>query len=246
MALQGIGLNEKEITVYLTLHKEPVNNIWDLVIKTGLSKSSVYRSFNKLEEMELTEKKGGIISARPLQYLISHLNSKERKLRKGILELKSLSPYLQSNKEPIEVFETFYTLEQIKEAYLFMSEIDYNTNLDFGDFEHFARLLGSVDISMKFRKNRLRHADHHAICSTYGEYTSYFCTRDAAKKFKNKVDLLNIPFIKQFIIFSDNNDYVLFNHFKDQESPYSVLIKSRPIAEAQRAQFLTLSRGFGN
>lgn len=237
------GLTEIEVAVYLDLLKDHAYSIFDLVKKTKLSKTSVYRAFENLRNLKLVLAEDGLIKAASLRCLIAELKSSQRKLGKLAYKIKKIAPFLRTPKEEIEVFDQFYTKEQITEAYLFMSEIKYDVSLDLGDFESFVPVLGSPEIIYKFRNQRLKNgASNHAICTSYGPYTSVFCTREAKEKFKNDVDILKVDLGKKFITFSDNSDYVLFNDFDDQENPSALLIKSKSLAKIQRKQFDVFSQ----
>ncbi|MDD5041188.1 MAG: helix-turn-helix domain-containing protein [Candidatus Peribacteraceae bacterium] len=244
--LADVGLSEAEITLYLELLREPAENIFSLVSRTGLSKSSAYRAFDKLRHLHAVKHGRDGISVRSLTYLVAELQKKERGLRKSILKLKHAAPFLHAGRDDTEVFETLHTPSQLHDAYLFMSDIDYETNFDFGDFESFIPLIGGVETGDEFRKNRLKHAQHRAICTTFGPSTEHFCTREATNRFRTRIDILNIDFRNRFIIFSDTNDYVLFANVCDRENPYGVLVKSRSIADAQRVQYNAHSQRIGN
>lgn len=245
LLLLNSGLTEIECNVYIEILKKPAHTVWELIGRTGISKSAAYRAMDRLKFLKLIKSENGLISALSLKALVADLENKDRKFRKTIFQLKNIAPFLRRAKEPIEEFSTLYTVDQIKDAYIFMSEIDYGVNLDFGDFENFIPLIGGIGISDGFRKNRLKHASHHAICTTFGSYTEHYSTKQATIEFKNKIDLLDLDFKNRWIIFSDSSDYVLFNNCEYRENPYSVLVKSRAIADAQRAQFYSLSRRFG-
>jgi hypothetical protein len=241
------GLSETEAILYTEILKKPAKTIWELVQRTGLSKSAVYRAFESLENTKLAKKTPEGIKAQSLKSLVAELKTSSRRLNKTAYKIKSLSPFLRTPSESIEYFETFYTPEQIEESYIFMSELDYDVNLDFGDFENFVKILpGNIKTSYRFRDNRVKHAKNQAICTTYGPKTEQFCTREAKVKFKNYVNVLPLDFEKNFIIFSDRSDYVLFNNFEDEENPTSTLVKSKAVANLQRKQFNVFSQNFGN
>lgn len=239
------GLNESEVLVYTELLQSPCAKIWDLVLRTKLSKTSVYRAFSNLKTMKLVAEDGDLIKANSLKSLVAELNTEQRKLGKLADRIKSIAPFLRAPKEAIEEFDHLYTSDQIKEAYLFMSELDYDWNLDIGDFENFVPVLQDVDVTFKFRQNRFKHAKAHAVCSTFGPYTAMFCTKESQAKWCNIVDKTNIDFEKKFIVLSDKSDYVLFNDATDFKEPRSVLVKSKLIADFQRQQFRFLSREAG-
>jgi len=131
------------------------------------------------------------------------------------------------------------------DAYLFMAGLPYDRNLDFGDFENFIPLIGGLSIGREFRNRRVKHASHHAICTTKGKHLDYFCTKEAKEQYRNEVDNLNIDFRNQFIIFSDKSDYVLVNDFQDKANIHSLLIKSRAVASLQRTNFSIYSQMAG-
>lgn len=241
------GLSEAEVLVYIELLNKSAENIWELVKRTGLKKSTLYNAFAKLKELKLVEKNCEGIRALSLKSLISELSTKKRNLSKTAYKIKKLAPFLHTPREAIEEFETFYTPNQIAEIYLFMAEIPYDYNFDFGDFENFINAIGPVDLAFKFRELRSKHAKHHALCTTYGPQLAQFCDKKDLVQFNNRFDVnRKFDFTNKWIIFSDKNDYVLFNDVSDSEFPCSTLIKSRLIADIQRDHFLNYSKNFWN
>lgn len=245
--LLAADLSEAEVVIYLDLLKAPAEAVWDLVKRTGFSKSVIYRAFSRLKELKMVEKKDGGIRALSLKALVADLVKSERRLRNTAYKIKQIAPFLRAPTESLEEFETFYTPDQIAETYVDISRLHYDVSLDFGDFENFVnKSVGGIKPTLQFRHNRLKKAINQAICTSYGPYTSLFCTKEAKEKFKNYVDILKVNFDGQFINFFDTNDYVLFHDFRDAERPAAVLIKSKPVADIQRAQFAAFSRQFGN
>lgn len=240
------GLSESCAILYLELLDKPAETIFELVMRTRMSKSCVYRAFTALKEKKMIANENGIFKANSLRTLVADLKTSQRNLGKLAYKIKNIAPFLKTPKEAIETFDQFYTRDQISEAYLFMSDIDYDISLDIGDFENFVPVLGTMETVMKFRKNRLKHATAHAVCNTFGPYTALFCTRESKSKWKNTVDRTDANFNKKFLAFSDKSDFVLFNDFSDYENPHSVLVKSKTIADFQRAQFKHLSQSYGN
>lgn len=239
------GLSEAEVVVYLELLKKPAQTIWDLVTRTGFSKSVVYRAFTRLKDLKMVEKNNEGIRALSLKALVADLVKSERRLRKTAYHIKQIAPFLRAPVESIEEFETFYTPDQIADAYLGLSETDYAVSLDFGDFENFAPIVGGFPTVFQFRNNRIKKGANYAIATSFGPYTAHFCTKEAKEKFKNDVNVLKINFDGKFINFTDKNDYVLFNNFEDLEYPVSVLVKSKTVADMQRTQMKIISQKFG-
>lgn len=240
------GLNESECHVYIELLKKPCQTVWELVTRTGLSKSVAYRAFTRLHNLKMVEKSELGIRALTLKSFVSELVRRERRLSKIAYKIKQVAPFLRAPHESIEEFETFYTPGQIADAYVAMSELDFGVSLDFGDFEHFVPIIGGIHPVHMFRTNRVKKATAHAVCTTNGPYTAEFCTQEAKVKFKNTVDFAKLDFKNNFVVFSDRSDYVLFNTFSDAEYPSSVLVKSKPIADVQRMQLKSFSQHAGN
>ncbi len=240
-------LSEAEVLIYIELLKKPAQTIFELVNRTGLKKSTVYNVSAKLKDLKIVEKNKDGLKALSLKSLVSELSTKKRKLSKTAYKLKQIAPFLHEPRESIQEFETFYTPNQIAEVYLFMAEIPYDTNLDFGDFENFINAIGPVDLAFKFRELRSKHASHHALCTTFGPQLAQFCNKEDLQSFKNRFDInKQFDFTNKWIIFSDNSDYVLFNDVSDPEFPCSILIKSKAVADIQRLQFENFSKYIWN
>lgn len=238
------GLDETIVFVYLELLKRPAQTIWELVERTGLSKSTVYRTFENLVALRLVEKNKDNIRALSLKNFVESLYRKERKLWKLANKIKQTAPFLRGH-ENVERFETLYGADEIAEAYIFMAETPYGVNLDFGDFESFIPHIGGIKIAERFRALRAKHATHTAICTTFGPRTSYFGTKEAEANFNCHIRYLNLNFDKKWLIFSDTSDYVMFNDVTDPECPTAVLIKSKEVADSQRLMFENFSRQIG-
>jgi predicted transcriptional regulator len=240
------GLSESEAITYIELLKRPAEKIFDLISRTKLTKSTIYRSIEKLEDLKMIERSDKTIKALSLKSLVADLKMTELKLRKTVHKIQQLAPFLHAPVDAIEEFQHLYTTDQMIDAYLFMSELDYNKNLEYGDFESFAPVVGGLPILTKFRDNRVKHATHKAICTTTGPYTKYFGSKESEQKYKNNVELLNLDFNNKWVLLSDNRDYVLINNMEDPEYPNSLLVKSKILADVQRAQFNNYSQMIGN
>ncbi|PIQ77564.1 hypothetical protein COV82_03835 [Candidatus Peregrinibacteria bacterium CG11_big_fil_rev_8_21_14_0_20_46_8] len=241
--LNRAGFSEIETLLYISLLKKPAQNVWELVQRLGLKKSSVYNAAQKLESLKMIERNENGIRALSLKGLIGELRRKELKTGKIAYQLKEIAPFLHAPRESIQEFEVMYTPAQITDAYLFMAEQRYDVNFDFGDFENWIDAIGPVELAKKFRTKRAKHAKHHAICTTYGENLAEFCNKSDLEKFKNRFDVIkNMNFKNRWIIFSDASDYVLFNDASEPNYPVSVLVKSKQIAEMQRLQFHNFSK----
>lgn len=240
------GLSEVEVLVYIELLKDPAQNKWEIVNRTKLPKSTVYSAFEKLENLKMVKQNEHGYKALSLQGLVGSLKSKSLKMNKTICKMQALSPYLSAPNESVEEIETLYTLDQIVSAYNFMSTRPYSVNLDFGDFEGFIKTIGGIPMAQTFQRKRVKHAKNIALCTTTGPNTEHFISKSQKEEFKTNINLLKFNYKGNFTIFSNDDDYVLFNYFNDLDNQISVLIKSRAIANAQRAQFQIFSRKLWN
>lgn len=236
--LTEAGLTEYEIAVYLELLKKPSHTKWDLVSRTGFDKNKVYRAFEHLRELKMIEKDNANIGARSLEHLAKDLEFRQKKTLDVAEKLRKFSSFLKVPTEAVEEFEVITDKERILEKYIMMSEVPQNTCLDFGDLESFVPVVGGMDSVFKFRLNRYgQHAENKAICTTVGPYTSCMARKNDMDRFKSNIELLKIDFKDKWIIFSDTNDYIMYNYCSPQKVPSTVFIKSKVVADVQRAQF---------
>lgn len=229
------GLNEAEVLVYLELLKNSAQSKWELTIRTGLDRNKIYRAFERLTVLKLVSENKSGFEALSLEFFLKDLQNKAKKLASRI---KKFSPFLKIPVEAIEKFEVGDEKNKILEDYIMMSQVKYDTCCDFGDLEGFVPVLGGLDPVFKFRVNRYKQmAKNHAICTTVGPYTACMARKQDMDNFKSNIELLKIDFAGKWIIFSDTNDYVMFNDFSDKENPSSVTIQSKVVADTQRLQF---------
>lgn len=228
--LSESGLTESEILTYLELLKSPAETRWELVKRTGLNRNKLYRACEKLIHIKLIAKTPFGIEPLPLDSLVDE-------------QLKKLKRLTAFHRLPCEIgdeFEIADTKEKILEQYIKMSEIKYDTCMDFGDLEGLVPILGGMDPVFKFRVNRYKQmAQNRAICTTTGPFTACMARKSDMEKFNSNIDTLKINFKGKWIIFSDTDDHVMFNDFSDPENPHATLIKSRSVANTQRLHFDT-------
>ena len=233
------GLSFAEAAVYMELLKAPAQTKWEVVKRTGLDRNKVYRSFEKLDELklvDLTNSDG--IKVKSLKSLVNNLKTSSRKAGNLAKKLHNLSPYLGIKDDSVQDFEMIYDQERLKEVYIMMSELKYDTVLDFGDFESFVPLIGDeLSPAIKFRDIRSKHADCKTICTTDGPFTRCIGRDSTLEEFRSKMAICDMSFKDKWIIFSDTSDYVLFNDMTDKEDAHSVLVRSKTIADVQRMQF---------
>jgi hypothetical protein len=232
------GLSEAEIAVYLQLLKKPADTKWQLVLSTCLDKNKVYRACEKLRTLGLISQTAKSIKACPLQTLIDKLHQDSQDNTALIHQLKQIYPLLSIPSEAISSIKLSTTQDQILEDYQKMSQISYDTCLDFGDLEGFVKVLGGMDPVFTFRKNRFKQkAKNIAICTTTGPFTSCMARKTDQEKFQSKIKKRLTSFIGKWIIFSDSDDHLMINDFSNPGSPISLTIRSKLLADSQRLLF---------
>lgn len=232
------GLSDAEALLYLELLKSSAQSKWELVNRTRLGKNKVYRAYDRLSSIKMVEKNTSGHHAMPLSKLIEELQNAKKETTEMISKLKGLSHFTKIPLESLDSIEIATTPAQIAEQYLKMSEMPYETNLDFGDLEGLVPILGGIHVPFKFRANRFKqNASNLAICTTYGPFTSCMTRSQDMTKYKSIIQTLNIDFKGVKVVFSDTGDHVMFSQFQDPENPVSLIIKSPAVAAIQRLQF---------
>ena len=241
------GLSEMESLIYLELMKEPVENKWTLISKTGLNKSKVYRACSRLKELNMIEKTSFGICASPLDNLLAYRNTTQEEALNISNKIKAFMPFVKVPTESVAGFDIAHNQDQILDLYDMMSNIKYDTCLDFGDLENYVDVLGGLEPVFKFRANRFKqNAKNNAICTTIGPYTSCMARKEDLIRFKSEINNLPINFEGKWMIFSDTNDYVMFNDFTDVNNPNAVVINSKLVADTQRMFFDQFSKNISN
>lgn len=237
------GLSEQETIIYLELLKQPAINKWAVVERTGLNKNVVYRAFEKLHEFALVAVQPGEIKALSINNLADQLEKSQKDLLQVIDGLRSFGKFMNFNWQNGDEIQFITDQKQILDTYMMMSEVPYGTCLDFGDLENYVTVLGGMDPVFKFRENRFNQkAKNWAICTTTGPYTECMLRKSDMKRFKSNIDRVRVNVTGKWIIFSDTNDYVMYNDFVDPENPTAILVRSKMVADCQRMQFEQLAK----
>lgn len=244
--LLATGLSESEVLIYQELLKKPVRFVYELVARTGLSKSSVYRAVDQLRELKMIQEHDDGISPASLRSLVSHVEHQQRKLGKTVQNIRSTLPFLHLPDESVTSLSTFYSHDYIADAFLLMAEQSYDVNLDFGDFEGFLPLIGGLPIGQKFQDARKKHAKSRAICTTTGPLTEYYCNDEQKEVLRNHVSIMPILFKNRFVIFSDTGRHVLYVTFEDPDDLSATLVESRIVADIERERWRHFSQFLGN
>ena len=100
--LINAGLTEVEAKIYLELLRHPYRKKFDLVKRTGFSKSTVYRAINALEDLKII-KNGKALSLKPLANKHNKIASK----------LHKIQSFLAMPEGEVEELKTFTDKEEI-------------------------------------------------------------------------------------------------------------------------------------
>lgn len=232
------GLTEAEVLVYMELLKQPAQTKWDMVKRTKLNRNHVYRAFERLKGLNMIKQDRFGLQAATLHTLAREVEVAGRKSKILAQKLRKMTPFLSVPTEVVEDFKVLNTKSEILDIYLMMSQLKYDTCLDFGDLEGYVPVLGGMDPVFKFRENRYNQgAKNRAICTTTGPYTQCMLRKNDMNKFQSNIERLNVDYTGKWLIFSDSNDRVMFNDFTDPDAPTGVLVKSKIVADTQRLQF---------
>ncbi|EKD63741.1 MAG: hypothetical protein ACD_51C00208G0002 [uncultured bacterium] len=157
------GLKKEEADLYLFAIGNPGCSIADFYKSYKYSKSNAYRAFDKLKSLELITSAPGSweTSLKPISLsgLIRNLENKQRNERRLITELKTINQFRSfvpnSNIPNIETLRG----EQVYDKYLELSEMDFSTNLVFGNWESFNNKKSLIPLEKNFIQNRAKKAN---------------------------------------------------------------------------------------
>lgn len=229
------GLNDSEASFYLFVLENKGCSISDVYKKSDISKSSAYRAFDSLKNLELLKSDSTSwktnLDPLSLSGLIKKLENTQRTQRRLILELKTINKAesLTGNSR-IAGIETLNG-DEIWEKYLDLSEMKYGTNLSYGSWEDFNREKSLLPIERKFIKNRLKNGNSAKSCLTRtGPNTKEITDHDLDQ---NRItshhyeDYLKPIWINAF----ENNNFVYIWEIDEKGKSYGTLIDSKPVAD---------------
>lgn len=230
------GLNESEASLYLFVLENKGCSISDIYKKSDLSKSSAYRAFEALKNLELLRSDKSSwktnLTPLPLSSLIKNLENKTRTQKRVITELKLLNTAKTlttgSNLPSIETFKG----EKIFEKYIELSETPFHTNLSFGSFEDFSSSTKDlVKTEKTYIKNRMKKGANALACVTKtGPATHEIidCDKDENRLTK----ILKEQYAKPIWITAyEGNNFVYIWNLDERGQTFATLIDSRQVAD---------------
>jgi hypothetical protein len=233
--LSKSGLSEKAIEFYIYVLNNQYCSVADVYRNTSLTKSASYRAFESLKDMELLKanvnKWETSLEAISLSGLIKKLESQQRNARRLITELKLLNTTNNiSSNSSIPGIETVAG-EKIYEKYHDLSEMKFDTNLVYGDWEDFNDEVNLIPIEKGFIKNRLKNGGNcHLFLTKIGPKTKEIIDYD--KQESRNTKCVDPSYNKPVWInaFEGNNLVFIWN--KDEmNKTIATLIDSKPISE---------------
>ena len=234
--LKKIGLNDKEIKVYLSLLEYGAVSIRGLADITGLNRGTVYDILKKLQNQGLAsyyhkEKKQQFVAEEP-EKLLKIINDKTEKLQKAKNSLKELIPELSSLKDkgPDKPVTKFY---EGKPGIKFILEDLLSTVLKDNEYYIYSATNASDDLNNaypNFTRDRIKKKIHvKAISLAKGGTLSglderrWLGTEDESAT---------------FIIIYSNKCAFISRDARNQ--PVGVIIENKMIYETQKKIFLQL------
>lgn len=235
--LEEAGLTKNEITVYKTLLEFGPSTAGPLTQKSGVHRSRVYESLNRLVDKGLVSYKikanRKYFQAQNPEELIDFIEEKKEKLKSIIPELSALQ-LIRPETHEANVFEGYKGLKSV-----FYSNLKGAKR---GDCIYVVGARSGQDISPEtwtsffkgFHKKRL------AIGVRYKIIFNEDLRKSEIAKSMQKMKITDVGFIKQYTPAS-------FNVFRNKvaiilwkKKPYAFVITSREVADSFRQYFNTL------
>ena len=239
--LQRANLSEAEIQLYLYILGNPGCNVADACRKLKISKSTIYRAFEKLSSLEMVNSKSNKweteLHANSLHGLIKILENEQRKNRRLIEMLKTVeSRKLLHHNSQISGMEILDEEETI-ERYIDLSEMKWNSVFVFGSWEDFNNVRNIIPTEQKFINNRIKNGGKAFVAITKDGPA----TREIID-FNHEIDKKEERVSKKAEFYQkpvwvnvfDGNNYVSLWNFNSHGRIASTFIESAPLAEFYR------------
>lgn len=228
-ALEKIGLNEKEASVYLALLELGTAPVQSIALKAGLKRPTTYLILDNLQAKGLVSivpraKKALYVAESP-EYLIGDLSRKEDLLKRFLPNL--LAVYnLRKDKPQVQMFEGVQGVKQIYQKIFDATEVWF-----FGTTREVSKIYteGVADFIQKAQKHNLKVRDLLASTPEDWEYArranlgAYYQIRFMPK---------DMSFLTDSAIFGNN---VVFFSFRP--ATFSVMITSNDISKSLKYLF---------
>ena len=241
------GLKSNEAELYLFVSENPGCSIADAYKNSGISKSSAYRAFENLRDMELLNSDSDSwktdLQTISLAGLIKKLESEQRNKRRLITELKTLNTTQNlTGNSKIAGIETF-TGEEVYQNYLDLSEMKFDTGLVYGNWEPFNNSTNLLPVEKKYIENRINNGGNClAFLTNTGPYTREVTDYDVEENRKTKfieTDDKKPLWINAY----EGNNLVSIWNLDEAGKVFATMIDSKSVSEFYKAFIYSKSLG---
>lgn len=232
------GLKLDEASIYLFILEHKGCSVIDAGKACSIPKTSAYRAFESLKENSLVKFSANSwktdLEALPLEILIKRMENEQKNRRRVIHELKilnSIKKIPNENGLSIPQIETFKG-DKALEKYIELSEMPWQTNLAFGNWEDL-NVKGNnfVPVEKHFIQNRIKNGGNaHIFITKDGPYTHEITDYDTSENRSSKmVDCSNKKplWVNAF----EGNNLVYILNLNEKKELQTTLIDSKPVAD---------------
>ena len=152
------GLKPDEALLYAHILENKGCSIIEAAKECAVPKTSAYRAFEALQKMGLIKAVGeawrNTLEALPIAGLINKLENRQKNMRRLTNELKVLSSLKKNSENSLSIpqIET-YKGDEALGKYLDLSEMQWNTNISFGNWEDLNKNGHMIPLEKKFNKD---------------------------------------------------------------------------------------------
>ncbi len=230
------GLKPDEAELYMYVLENSGCSISDAYKNSRISKSSAYRAFENLQELELikSDSDSWKTNLQPvsLSGLIKNLENKQRCKSRLIADLKMLNGASKlSGNSKIPGIET-YEGEDVYRKYIELSQRSFDTDLVYGNWEAFNNKKSLVPIEKNFIQNRIKDGGKCILVLTgegpnTKEITDYDFEEDRITKYRRPEYDKRPVWVNAF----EGNNFVYIWGLDDAGKTSATLIDSKPVSE---------------
>lgn len=239
--LAHAGLNEHEILFYLTLLKNPYSTVHTIAKKSGLNKNKAYQTFGVLKELGIVGHAGTTQTVIPASFsnLINILNKKSRQLGRIADDLERINkmvPLLRAVKTKGDI-RIYDSMDDIKEHYLDLLDLDWDNTWAYGSFEMFAKEI-DPEIERKFILTRVKKGRRaRGLYTVNGPFTQELVKQDSnelrTSRFLDGKQITD----KWFHVFPASDLFVMWSKDKKTGAFTSLAIDNKELADFHKALF---------
>ena len=230
--LKELGLNDKEIAIYLTLLKKSPQTIWEIASKINYKRTSVYDYIKSLSQKNMIlkkiENKKTFYEAVEPNYLLELMNSKKEKIASAVNKLNSLKNI--EKKVPTKVIY-YLGVDGIKTI---MNSVLYEENsilLGYGSNKLSEKILSFYPEN--FAQRRLeKNIQLKAIIEPKSKFGAL-----KNKKFAKITKIKHNPLLdsQKIVVFLTSKNVIILS--MDENEPAGMIIDNKAIYDSQRSLF---------